>query len=180
MADLKMPDINNIIIVGNLIKDPVIRQTTNGTPVANFTIASNRKFKDNFGQWKEDVCFVGIVAWYKLAESCAENLKKGSAVLVEGELQSRQWRTEDGHYRNVVEIKARRIQFLNKREMVLSDLESSGGDYDYDSPDYENGDDEYDAKDSSETEIEDKKDDVDDDDASEDSSFDFGFRDLKL
>jgi single-strand DNA-binding protein len=125
MADLKMPDINNVIIVGNLIKDPVIRQTTNGTPVANFTIASNRKFKDNFGQWKEDVCFIGIVAWYKLAESCAENLRKGSAVLVEGELQSRQWRTDDGHYRNVVEIKARRIQFLNKREMVLSDMESN-------------------------------------------------------
>jgi len=125
MADLKMPDINNVIIVGNLIKDPVIRQTTNGTPVANFTIASNRKFKDNFGQWKEDVCFIGIVAWYKLAESCSENLRKGSAVLVEGELQSRQWRSDDGHYRNVVEIKARRIQFLNKREMVLSDMEAN-------------------------------------------------------
>lgn len=176
MADLKMPDINNIIIVGNLIKDPVARQTTNGTPVANFTIASNRKFKDNFGQWKEDVCFVGIVAWYKLAESCAENLKKGSAVLVEGELQSRQWRTDDGHYRNVVEIKARRIQFLNKREMVLSDLDTSF---------------------SSETDIEDtdgnrietaKKADLpiglpdldDDKDEKDDSSFDFGFRDLKL
>ncbi|MBM3327566.1 MAG: single-stranded DNA-binding protein [Calditrichaeota bacterium] len=127
MADLKMPDINNVIIVGNLIKDPVIRQTTNGTPVANFTIASNRKFKDNFGQWKEDVCFVGIVAWYKLAESCGENLRKGSAVLVEGELQSRQWRTDDGNYRSVVEIKARRIQFLNKREMVLADIESDSG-----------------------------------------------------
>jgi len=125
MADLKMPDINNVIIVGNLIKDPIIRATTNGTPVANFTIASNRKFKDNFGQWKEDVCFIGIVAWYKLAESCAENLHKGSAVLVEGELQSRQWRTDDGHYRNVVEIKARRIQFLNKREMILSDMATS-------------------------------------------------------
>jgi len=125
MADLKMPDINNVIIVGNLIKDPVMRQTTNGTPVANFTIASNRKFKDNFGQWKEDVCFIGIVAWYKLAESCSENLHKGSAVLVEGELQSRQWRSDDGHYRNVVEIKARRIQFLNKREMVLSDMEAN-------------------------------------------------------
>ncbi len=182
MADLKMPDINNIIIVGNLIKDPVIRQTTNGTPVANFTIASNRKFKDNFGQWKEDVCFVGIVAWYKLAESCAENLKKGSAVLVEGELQSRQWRTEDGHYRNVVEIKARRIQFLNKREMVLSDLESSGGGYGYDASDDEIGEDDFEFRDNGDAEKENRKDknDDDDDDAGEDSSFDFGFRDLKL
>ena len=175
MADLKMPDINNIIIVGNLIKDPIIRQTTNGTPVANFTIASNRKFKDNFGQWKEDVCFVGIVAWYKLAESCAENLKKGSAVLVEGELQSRQWRTDDGHYRNVVEIKARRIQFLNKREMVLSDLEGSGTEdaaKDADKP--------VDSETPSEKEEKITPDINDDDNTEDDSSFDFGFRDLKL
>lgn len=180
MADLKMPDINNIIIVGNLIKDPVIRQTTNGTPVANFTIASNRKFKDNFGQWKEDVCFVGIVAWYKLAESCAENLKKGSAVLVEGELQSRQWRTDDGHYRNVVEIKARRIQFLNKREMILSDIEGSD-----DSEDRENSfDDLAPSLDNDGTTSRDKPIQIDLDDEDEenndDSSFDFGFRDLKL
>lgn len=168
MADLKMPDINNVIIVGNLIKDPIVRQTTNGTPVANFTIASNRKFKDNFGQWKEDVCFVGIVAWYKLAESCGENLRKGSAVLVEGELQSRQWRSEDGNYRSIVEIKARRIQFLNKREMVLTDIESDDeqekSDYD-DSSGYESDDD---------IPL------VDDEPSEDDSSFDFGFRDLKL
>jgi single-strand DNA-binding protein len=117
-----MPDINNVIIVGNLIKDPVFRHTTTGTPVTNFYIASNRKFKDNIGNWKEDVCFVGVVAWYKLAESCFENLKKGSAVLVEGELQSRNWKTEDGFNRNVVEIKARRIQFLNKREYAVGDF----------------------------------------------------------
>jgi single-strand DNA-binding protein len=56
-----------------------------------------------------------VVAWYKLAESCAENLHKGSAVLVDGELQSRIWKNEDGSTKNVVEIKARRIQFLNRR-----------------------------------------------------------------
>ena len=120
MAELRMPDINSVIIVGNLIKDPTFRSTTTGTPVANFMIASNRKFKDSSGQIKEDVCFIGVVAWYKLAESCSENLKKGSAVLVEGELQSRSWKTEDGFNRNIVEIKARRIQFLNKREVSAS------------------------------------------------------------
>lgn len=116
MADLRMPDINSVIIVGNLIKDPAFRSTTTGVPVANFTIASNRKFKDNSGSIKEDVCFIGVVAWYKLAESCYENLRKGSAVLVEGELQSRTWKTEDGFNRSTVEIKARRIQFLNHRD----------------------------------------------------------------
>lgn len=116
MADLKMPDVNMVMIAGNLTSDPSFRHTTNGTPVANFYIASNRRFKDNTGQWRENVCYVGIVAWYKLAESCHQNLQKGSAVLIDGELQSRAWKNEDGSSKNVVEIKARRIQFLNKRK----------------------------------------------------------------
>ncbi len=115
MAELKMPEINYVIVAGNLTKDPVFRETTNKTPVVNFSIASNRKFKDSTNQWQEDVCYVGVVAWNKLAESCRDRLKKGSAVLVDGELQSRSWKTEDGHNRSIVEIKARRIQFLNKR-----------------------------------------------------------------
>ncbi len=118
MINLKMPDINNVLIAGNLTCDPSFRKTTNGTPVTNFFIASNRKFKDNNGQWRENVCYVGVVAWYKLAESCYENLKKGNAVIIEGELQSRSWRNDDGSSRNVVEIKARRIQFLNRRSTL--------------------------------------------------------------
>lgn len=121
MAELKMPELNSVLIVGNLTKDPVIRQTRNGTPVANFSIASNRKFRNGDNQWQEDVCYVGVVAWNRLAESCADKLRKGSAVLVEGELQSRTWQGEDGSPRSTVEIKARRIQFLNKRR-------TSGGD----------------------------------------------------
>ena len=113
--ELKMPELNSVVIVGNLTKDPVFRQTTKGTPVVNFTIASNRRFRDSKRQWKEDVCFVGVVAWNKLAESCRGRLKKSSAVLVEGELQSRNLKTKDGGTRTVVEIKARRIQFLDRR-----------------------------------------------------------------
>jgi len=115
MVDLKMPDINNIMIAGNLTGDPVLRKTNNGTPVANFYIAANRKYKDNTGQWRENVCFVGVVAWYKLAESCFEYLSKGAAVMVEGELQSRNLKNDEGSNNNVVEIKARRIQFLNRQ-----------------------------------------------------------------
>lgn len=118
MADLKMPEINYVIVAGNLTKDPVFRQTTNSTPVVNFSIASNRKYKDSTNSWQEDVCYVGIVAWNKLAESCRDRLKKGSAVLVDGELQSRSWKSDDGHNRSIVEIKARRIQFLNKRDRM--------------------------------------------------------------
>ncbi len=115
MADLRMPEVNYVIVAGNLTKDPIFRQTTNHTPVANFSIASNRKYRDSSNNWQEDVCYVGVVAWNRLAESCRERLKKGSAVLVDGELQSRNWKSDDGHSRSIVEIKARRIQFLNKR-----------------------------------------------------------------
>ncbi|MCH8032910.1 MAG: single-stranded DNA-binding protein [Bacteroidetes bacterium] len=122
MADLKMPEINYVIVAGNLTKDPIFRQTTNKTPVVNFSMASNRRYKDSSNQWQEDVCYVGIVAWNRLAESCRDRLKKGSAVLVDGELQSRSWKTDDGHNRSIVEIKARRIQFLNKR-IFINDVE---------------------------------------------------------
>ena len=121
MAEFKMPELNAVIIAGNLTKDPIFRQTTNGTPVVNFSIASNRRFRDKNDEWKEDVCYVGIVAWNRLAESCRDKLRKGNAVLVDGELQSRTFKTEDGSNRTIVEIKARRIQFLNKRGSDVHD-----------------------------------------------------------
>ncbi len=115
MADLKMPELNTVMIAGNLTRDPILRRTTNGTPVVNFSIASNRKYRDANSQWQEEVCYVGVVAWNRLADSCASRLKKGSAVLIDGELQSHVFKNDDGANRNIVEIKARRIQFLNKR-----------------------------------------------------------------
>ena len=114
MAELKMPELNNVMVAGNLTKDPIFRETSNNTPVANFHIAANRRYKDSGNQWQEDVCYVGVVAWNKLADSCKNRLRKGSAVLVDGELQSRTFKTEDGKNRTIVEIKAKRIQFLNK------------------------------------------------------------------
>jgi single-strand DNA-binding protein len=114
------------MIVGNLTKDPELRSTTTGVPVVNFRIASNRRFKDNSGEWKEDVCYVGIVAWQKLAESCASKLKKGSAVYIEGELRSRTLDHEDGSRHSLVEIRAHHIQFLDKIERL--EEERSEGD----------------------------------------------------
>ncbi|HEY3294670.1 MAG TPA: single-stranded DNA-binding protein [bacterium] len=166
MADLRMPDINSVIIVGNLIKDPTFRSTTTGVPVANFTIASNRKFKDNSGSIKEDVCFIGVVAWYKLAESCYENLRKGSAVLVEGELQSRSWKTEDGFNRSTVEIKARRIQFLNHRDAHHDEA----GVYDHEHEAVPEGVDSQDIAPESEPHDQPKT----------ENDFDFGYRGIKL
>jgi len=115
MADLKMPELNYVLIVGNLTKDPVFRTTSNNTPVVNFSIASNRRYRDRSNSWQEDVCYIGIVAWNRLAESCEQRLRKGSAVLIEGELQTRNLKSEDGGQRSILEVKARRIQFLNKQ-----------------------------------------------------------------
>ncbi len=123
MPDLKMPDINNVLLAGNLTSDPTFRKTSNGTSVVNFYIASNRRYRDNSGIWRENVCYVGIVAWHKLADTCNEVLKRGNSVLIDGELQSRSWRNDDGTSRNIVEIRARRIQFLDKK--ALKDVEEA-------------------------------------------------------
>lgn len=135
MADLKMPELNSVVVAGNLTKDPVFRETTNGTPVVNFHIAVNRRYKDSGNQWQEDVCYVGVVAWNKLADSCRDRLFKGSAVLVDGELQSRTFKNDDGKNRTIVEIKAKRIQFLNKfnKQNGDDDEYSSSADDDDDS-----------------------------------------------
>ena len=116
MPELKMPDINNVLIAGNVSNEPTLRTTSSGTPVVNFYITSNRKYRDNSGIWRENLCHVGVVAWHKLAETCTSSLKIGSSVLVDGELQSRTWKNEDGSTRSVVEIRARRIQFLESRK----------------------------------------------------------------
>lgn len=125
MTELKMPEMNYVMIAGNLTKDPIYRNTGNGTPVVNFTLASNRKFKDSSNKWQEDVCFVGVVAWNKLAASCKQRLKKGSAVIIDGELQSRTKKNEDGSNRHMVEVKARKIQFLNRKSKNGNDAEET-------------------------------------------------------
>ncbi len=136
MADLKMPELNSVIVAGNLTKDPVFRQTSNNTPVVNFHIAANRRYKDSSNQWQEDVCYVGVVAWNKLADSCRDRLRKGSAVLIDGELQSRTFKTDDDRNRTIVEIKAKRIQFLNK---VNKSSQNSSNDENHNDDDSDSG-----------------------------------------
>ena len=123
--DLRMPDLNLILLAGNLTNDPKYSETKNGTPVINFYMASNKRFKDRNGVIKEDVCFVGVVAWDNLAISCRDNIQKGSSVLITGELQSRKLFSEDGLSRNMVEIKAKKIQFLDAHRVMLDALEAS-------------------------------------------------------
>jgi len=123
--DLRMPDLNLILLAGNLTNDPKYSETKNGTPVINFYMASNKRFKDRSGVIKEDVCFVGVVAWDNLAISCRDNIQKGSSVLITGELQSRKLFSDDGLGRNMVEIKAKKIQFLDAHRVMVDALEAS-------------------------------------------------------
>jgi len=125
MPDLKMPDINNVLIAGNVSSEPTLRKTSSGTPVVNFYIASNRKYRDNSGIWRENLCHVGIVAWHNLAETCVTTLQVGSSVLIDGELSSRNWKNDDGSTRTIVEIRARRIQFLEPSK--TNDIEELHG-----------------------------------------------------
>lgn len=114
MRKYRLAVVNKIFITGNLTKDPDFNTTTKNVPVANFRIASSRKFKSLNGDRKEDVCFVNVTAWMKLAEACKRQLSKGDSVLVEGRLQSKQWTDQQGQNKNTIEILAERIQFLSK------------------------------------------------------------------
>lgn len=97
--------VNNISILGNLTRDPELRFTPNGTPVASFGIAVNRRVQDKkTGEWINDVDFFNVIAWFKLAENCAESLTKGDRVLVTGRLSQRSWEDKDGQKKSVVEI----------------------------------------------------------------------------
>lgn len=136
MPDLKLAELNRVFIIGRLTKDPEVRQTSNGTPVANFSIAINRKYKSVSGELKEDTTFVGIVAWQKLAELCKQFLAKGRAVLVEGKMQNRSWETEDGQKRSTLEVRADRIEFLDREPRAAG---TSGPSPDDDSPEGQSG-----------------------------------------
>jgi single-strand DNA-binding protein len=114
MADIRLPEVNKVFLSGNLTRDPELRRTANDRAVVGFGLASNRRYKDRDGEWKEIVSFLSIVAWGRQAETCAEFLRKGSAVFVEGRIQSRSWETQDGQKRNTVEIVADRVQFLDR------------------------------------------------------------------
>jgi single stranded DNA-binding protein len=82
-----MASLNRVFLIGNLTRDPELRHTPNGAAVAQFGLAVNRYYQSQGGERKEDVCFVDISAWGKIAETCSQFLKKGKQVFLEGRLQ---------------------------------------------------------------------------------------------
>lgn len=107
-----MANLNKAFLIGNLTRDPELRYLPSGTAVATFTVAVNRVYTLQTGEKKKEVTFMPIVVWARRAETCAEYLNKGSAVFVEGRLQSRSWQGQDGQKRSTVEIVADNVQFL--------------------------------------------------------------------
>lgn len=107
-----MANLNKVFIMGNLTRDPELRYTPQGTAVVNLRLATNRRFKDRNGQQREETCFVTAVVWNRQAETCNQYLRKGRPVFIEGRLQSRSFEDNSGQKRNVLEIRAERVQFL--------------------------------------------------------------------
>lgn len=106
--------LNQVIIMGNLTRDPELRQTPNGQSVCSFSLALNRSYKDQSGEWQEATDYIDVVAWATLAERIAQYLTKGRRALVQGRLQSRSWE-QDGNKRSKVEVLASDVTFLDGR-----------------------------------------------------------------
>ncbi len=109
-----MASLNKALLMGNLTRDPELRYIPSGSAVTSFTMAMNRVYKLQTGEKKEEVSFVRVVVWGRMAETCGEYLKKGSSVFVEGRLQSRSWDGADGQKRNTLEVIATNVQFLTR------------------------------------------------------------------
>src|SRR3990167_7866642 len=107
-------NLNRVLLIGNLTRDPELRYIPSGQAVTTFTLAVNRTYMAGTGEKKEEVSFIRIVVWAKRAEVCHEYLRKGSPVFVEGRLQSRSWDAPDGTKRSTIEVVAQNVQFLGR------------------------------------------------------------------
>lgn len=107
--------LNKVMLIGNLTRDPEMRYTPQGAAVCTFGVATNRQWTTDSGEKKEDVEFHNVVAWNKLAEICAQLLKKGRKVYVEGRLATRTWQGTDGTQKNRTEVVITDMVILDKK-----------------------------------------------------------------
>ncbi|MFH0819907.1 MAG: single-stranded DNA-binding protein [bacterium] len=107
-------NLNKVMIIGNLTRDPEMRTTNSGQNVVTFSVATNRIWTNASGQRQESVEYHNIVAWGKLAEICRQFLTKGRKVYIEGRLQTRDWVGQDGAKRNRTEIITENMIMLDR------------------------------------------------------------------
>ena len=111
-----MANINRVVLVGNLTRDPELRNTPSGMSVCSLRIAVNSRRKDNAtGQWTEKPNYFDVTVWGNQGESCAQYLSKGRPVAIDGRLEWREWDAQDGTKRQAVEIIADSVQVLGSR-----------------------------------------------------------------
>ena len=110
-----MSSINKVILIGRLGKDPEIKYTAGGAPVAKFSLATDEVFKDRAGEQQKRTEWHNIVAWNRLAEICGEYLTKGKQIYIEGSIRSRQWEDQSGNKRTAYEIVAREMKMLGSK-----------------------------------------------------------------
>jgi single-strand DNA-binding protein len=111
-----MANINRVVLVGNLTKDPELRHTPSGTSVCKLRVAVNTRQKDSAtGQWGDKPNYFDVTVWGNQAESCAQYLARGRPIAVDGRLDWREWEAQDGSKRQAVEIIAETVQFLGGR-----------------------------------------------------------------
>jgi single-strand DNA-binding protein len=106
--------LNKVMIIGNLGRDPELRYTPNGTPVASFTVAVGRQWTTSSGERREATEWFNVVAWRELAEICGQILSKGKLVYVEGSLQTRSWEDANGQRNYRVEVVADQMTLLER------------------------------------------------------------------
>ena len=107
--------VNKVILIGRLGKDPELKYTPSGTPVAKFSLATDEVYKDQSGEQQKRTEWHNIVAWRRLAEMCGEYLTKGKQVYIEGSIRSRQWEDQSGNKRTGYDIVAREMKMLGSR-----------------------------------------------------------------
>jgi single-strand DNA-binding protein len=108
-----MASVNKVILIGNLGRDPELRYTPAGQPVANFSIATSESWNKKDGSGREERTeWHRIVAWGRTAELCAQYLSKGRTVYIEGRLQTREWENKEGQKQRTTEIVANTVQFI--------------------------------------------------------------------
>lgn len=108
-------NINRVVLVGNLTRDPEMKHLPSGTALCSLRIAVNTRRKDESGQWTDKPNYFDVSVWGNQGESCAQYLAKGRPVAIDGRLEWREWETTDGGKRQAVEIVADNVQFLGSR-----------------------------------------------------------------
>ena len=109
-------DLNKVMLIGRLGKDPELRYTPNGDAVVSFNLATNKTWKNKEQEKSSKTNWNKIVGWRKLAEICGEDLKKGSRVFVEGRLEERSWEDNDGKKRHTTEVIMENMQMLDSKD----------------------------------------------------------------